>query len=330
MTRLSVCIATRNRGHVIGETLECLLAQVTDEVEIVVVDGASTDATQEVVGAFAARSPAVRYVRLEQNGGVDLDYHRAVDAAGGEFCWLFTDDDELAPGAVSRVLRELQEGVDLVVVNAGMFAPDLEETLVERRMKIGSDRSFAAAEFDDFARVAGDHLSYIGGVVIRRSVWRSRDVVPYLGTEFIHCGVIFQRPPEGRITVLAEPLVQIREGVALWSARSFHIWMFKWPQLIWSFETLSEAARRAIVPREPWRQLRRLMASKAWGEYTGKQYQEHLRDRDWSPLGRASAWAIACAPDRLVRWVMRGLIAVLFPGDRLLRFKIKVALWRRP
>ncbi len=46
---LSICIATYNRAEYIGETLESIIPQVTDEVEIVIVDGASTDNTSSVV-----------------------------------------------------------------------------------------------------------------------------------------------------------------------------------------------------------------------------------------------------------------------------------------
>ena len=46
---LSICIATHNRADYIGETLDSIIPQLTDEVEIVVVDGASTDATRTVM-----------------------------------------------------------------------------------------------------------------------------------------------------------------------------------------------------------------------------------------------------------------------------------------
>ena len=50
--RLSVCVATYNRAEYIGETLESIIPQLTDEVEIVVVDGASTDGTSTVVKGY--------------------------------------------------------------------------------------------------------------------------------------------------------------------------------------------------------------------------------------------------------------------------------------
>ncbi|MBS0570647.1 MAG: glycosyltransferase, partial [Proteobacteria bacterium] len=48
MIKLSLCIATRNRGDFIGETLQSIAVQCDkyrEDVEIVVLDGASTDNT---------------------------------------------------------------------------------------------------------------------------------------------------------------------------------------------------------------------------------------------------------------------------------------------
>ena len=115
---LSICIATYNRAGFIGETLDSIIRQLTDEVEIVVVDGASTDATRTVMERYAADCPGLRYIRLPEKGGIDQDFCKAVEYARGEYCWLFPDDDLFKPGAVQRVLDELRNSYSLVIVNA--------------------------------------------------------------------------------------------------------------------------------------------------------------------------------------------------------------------
>jgi glycosyltransferase involved in cell wall biosynthesis len=59
---LSICIATYNRADYIGETLDSIIPQLTDNVELLVVDGASTDNTEDVVRTYT--DPRIRYVRL--------------------------------------------------------------------------------------------------------------------------------------------------------------------------------------------------------------------------------------------------------------------------
>ncbi|TAK97862.1 MAG: glycosyltransferase, partial [Verrucomicrobia bacterium] len=214
--QLSICIATLNRAAFIGETLESIVTQLTDEVEIVVVDGASTDQTGEIVKSFAARFPRLRYLRLEQKGGVDQDYCKTVDMARGEYCWLFPDDDLLKPGAVAAVLAATRKNYSLIVVNAEVRSVDLSACLQPSRVRFTEDRIYAteAPARNQLLADVGNYLSFIGGVVIRRDIWNQREKERYLGTVFIHLGVLFQSPLPGNALAIAHPWITIRYGNA--------------------------------------------------------------------------------------------------------------------
>ena len=83
---LSICVATYNRAEYIGETLESIIPQITDEVEIVIVDGASTDNTSSVVKHYIEVCKQINYIQLPSKGGVDQDFCKAVEFAKGEYC----------------------------------------------------------------------------------------------------------------------------------------------------------------------------------------------------------------------------------------------------
>jgi abequosyltransferase len=272
--KLSLCIATYNRQAFIGETLQAIVGQLPNDVELVIVDGASSDNTAEVIAGFAQRYPQLRYYREAVNSGVDKDFDKAVCYARGEYCWLMSDDDLLAPGAVERVLSELRDAsVDLLVVNAEIRNADLTSVLSPRRLEFGTDRVYGAADRERFFVEVADYLTFIGGVVIRRQLWLQRDRESYFGTLFIHVGVIFQLPPLHSMKVIADPLVVIRYGNAMWTARGFEIWTFKWPALIWSFAGLPDAAKQRVVKRKPWALLRRLLVYRAIGAYSYREYR---------------------------------------------------------
>ncbi|HEU0044523.1 glycosyltransferase family 2 protein [Sphingomonas sp.] len=274
MIRLSICIATFKRADYIGETLASIVPQLTDQTEILILDGASPDNTAEVVGRFAAEYPQVRYVRAETNSGIDADFDRAVGLASGEHCWLFSDDDVLAPDAVATVLAELADGdPDVLIVDAEVRDVHLDHVFEPARLKTAGRRDYLPADRDAFMADAGDTLSFIGCVIIRRSAWLARDRASYYGTLFVHVGVIFQQPPLPLARVLAKPLVRIRMGNAMWSGRAFDIWMFKWPELIWGFAGYSDAAKAKVVAREPWRGLRDVLTYRAYGSFTGREYR---------------------------------------------------------
>lgn len=308
--RLSICIATLDRGAFIGETLDTIIGQLREDVELVIVDGASRDNTAEVVGVYVARDPRVRYVRLPVASGVDQDYDIAVSHARGDYIWLMTDDDLLKPGAVDQVLRELDGTVELVIVNTEVRTVDFGSALRDALVARTTDADYAPEDADRLLVDTAHALSFIGCVVISRSFWYARDRAAYYGSLFIHVGVIFQgRTPRTR--VIAEPLIVIRYGNAMWTPRGFEIWMFKWPSLVWSFPGVSAHAKSRISAREPWRQLRKLWLYRSIGGYATREYQRFLADRTMSPMARLSARLIAMVPPRLAN-AMSSLYCGLF------------------
>lgn len=296
--KLSICMATYNRGAFIGRTLDSILPQMGPDIELVVVDGASPDETPQVMALRAAADPRIRYFRETENAGFDGDFDKAVGYARGEFCWLLCDDDLLHDGAVDRVLQALRGDPDLVVVNARVMNYSFSEELVPRLMKVAADRDFGPQDRDDLFVEVANYLSFIGGVVIRRESWQARDRKSYYGSLFVHMGVIFQSPPLGRAHLIAEPLISIRYGNAMWSPRGFEIWLFKWPWLVWSFEGISPEARRRVCSPELWRNPKILFYYRALGSFTLAGFREHLAPRA-DGLARLVALLIVLVPQPL-------------------------------
>lgn len=313
---LSICIATLNRADVIGETLESVLPQCTDAVEIVVLDGASTDNTCEVMERYQSEYPLIRYIREPKNSGVDADFDKAVSHARGTYCWLMTDDDLLEPDALERILRELDScTLDLLVVDAEVRDVDLQRVLQPSRMFLESDLTFSEPG-DEFLRAAGDQLNFIGAVIIRREAWLARDRESYYGSLFIHMGVILQSPRLGPTRVLAKPVLQIRYGNAMWTPRSFEIWMFLWPGLIWRFNDYSESARAAVCAREPWRKPMELFKHRARGSYALAEYRRFIQQRA-TPAYRLVARLVAMMPASLVNIAAVAYVVLLHRRGRL-------------
>lgn len=294
--KLSICIATFNRGGFIGQTLDNLAAQATDEVEVLVVDGGSTDDTEAVVRRRLGSQPRLRYVRLPSNSGVDQDFDTTVELATGEYCWLMSDDDLLAPGAVATILRTLRGDFSLVLVNSSAHNADFTRVLEARRLHVIQDRTYAANDLEQlFADVSG-YLGYIGAVVIRRDLWRARERKAYYGSFFIHVGVIFQAPLPGPTRVIAEPLIAIRCGNTQWRSREFEIRMVRWTDLVEALPGISEPVKRRCYRPDPWRSAKSLFFYRAKGTYSLEEYRRWVRPRCASGLDRLRAVAIALIP----------------------------------
>lgn len=300
--RLSICIPTLNRAELLGETLQSILTQITPEVEVVIVDGASTDATPDVVSSLQQKYDCIRYERLPQRGGFDRDLALAVELARGEYCWTFSDDDLMKPGAVQRVLDALTADPAVVVVNGELRNKDLSFTFVPNRCGVTSDKVYSPDQFPAFFVDAGYYLSFVGAMVIRRNIWIEREKERYIGTYFVHVGVIFQKTLPGPALIIAEPLILIRHGDSSWSARTFEIWMFKWPELVWSFPLFSDAEKRRVFEQFPWRNLITLIQYRAIGAYGPESFDHLLAQRMRGPH-RLAARLIAATPGKLLNFL---------------------------
>jgi abequosyltransferase len=301
---LSVCIATYNRAKFIGETLESIVSQLTNEVEVVVVDGASTDNTRSIVEEYQQKCSQLKYVCLPIKGGVDQDYDRAVELAEGEYCWLFPDDDLLNSGAISAVLKEINKGYSLIIVNAQVMNKNFSKVLDKGLLQIDKNEIYPESKMELLFNCVLSYISFIGCVVINRDLWMQRDKSKYFGTEFVHIGVIFQAPLPAASLVIAEPYITIRYGNAQWTTRAFEVWMYKWPNLIRSFSHISKQAEQEYQKKQSWSRLKHVITFRAMGVYSLKEYQKWYTSKDSSLFWKLVALVVAMIPVCFVKLVM--------------------------
>jgi glycosyltransferase involved in cell wall biosynthesis len=302
--RLSICIATYNRAGVIAETLDSIIEQLTDEVEIVVVDGGSTDTTRQVVSSYGNICDRMRYVRLSVKGGVDQDFCKAVQLAQGDYCWLFSDDDLLKPGAIRAVLNEIGKGYCLIVVNAEVMNNNFSKVLVKKRLRIQANEIYDHnSQTQLFQRVI-PYMSFIGCTIVQRDLWQQREKEHYFGTEFIHVGVVFQKPLPGPTLVLAEPHITIRLGNAQWTQRSFEVWGIKWPKLLCSFAHISKSSKKQFEKSKSWRRFGQIVAFRATGVYSLKEFNKYFRSERVNLWWRFIVFIVAIAPAFLLNFIL--------------------------
>ena len=237
-----------------------------------------------------------------------------MELAEGEYCWLFSDDDLLKPGAIQKVLNATREQYGLIIVNAEVRSPDLDRVLKPRRLRITLDRVYKPSENESLFVDIGDYLSFLGCVVIKRRLWMAREKKKYFGSGFVHAAVILQSPLPEDALVISDPLILVRYGNALWGPRSFQIWMFDWPDLIWSFPHYSELAKSRVYPREPWRSVKTLLLLRAEGAFSTTEYSRidpYLR----STRERSVAKLIALIPGTLLNSLGVIYCSLLHPGS---------------
>lgn len=103
--QLSIIICTYNSAGRLEKTLDSILAQNIDDFEVVIVDGASTDATVEIIKNYESRfAGKLRWVS-EKDSGVYNAMNKGVKMANGEYLNVVGAGDWLEPGALKKVLE---------------------------------------------------------------------------------------------------------------------------------------------------------------------------------------------------------------------------------
>jgi len=111
---VSVVIPTCNRSALLTGAIQSVRLQTYRNLEIIVIDDASTDDTQEIVEGFA--DPRIRYLRHDINRGGAAARNTGIRAAAGEYIAFLDDDDEWAPAKTDEQLEVLEDdGCDVVM-----------------------------------------------------------------------------------------------------------------------------------------------------------------------------------------------------------------------
>ena len=107
--KFSVVMATLNQGHFIKAAIESVRCQDYGSVELIVMDGGSTDGTIDILKSFGNE---IAYISQKDKGQSDA-INQGLEAASGDIlCWL-NSDDLLERGAFSTVAAAFKDHPDV-------------------------------------------------------------------------------------------------------------------------------------------------------------------------------------------------------------------------
>ena len=217
--KLSVAIPTYNFAKYLPETLDTIVAQTRgSEIEILILDGASTDDTPTLIKKYQCFHPNIKYVRLDERGGIDRDMARAVTHSSGDYCWLFSGDDLMLPGALDKALNHIESGLDLYLTRHLEWVDDRGEWVEWPTLNVSHEPVFELSNqverHDYFSRAANTEafFGFIGGLIVKKSTWESVSInEEFVGTCWAHVARLFEIMPKGlSVKVLSEPYLKRR------------------------------------------------------------------------------------------------------------------------
>jgi hypothetical protein len=215
---VSVVIPTYNGGPFIAQTVRSALAQTLHDLEIVVVDDASTDDTLETVRRLA--DPRLRILTSDANAGAGANWNRALRAARGRYVKLLCQDDVLAPTCLQRQVAAFDaEGAALTLVCARRLIIDERGRTIAQR---GFARRVSGAVPGPVAarlviRSGGNPIGEPSAVLFRKEDALRAGLFDESQQYVIDLDLWMRLLAMGALHVIAEPLAGFRVSAGAWS-----------------------------------------------------------------------------------------------------------------
>jgi abequosyltransferase len=221
---LSICIPTYNRAEYIGEAIESVLNQITDDikdiVEICVSDNASTDNTEKIVQEYLKNSPIdIVYFKNDINLGADKNFLKVIDIANGEYCWLLGSDDKLSQTGIKTILAEIMNNKnDIYLFNREEYSIDFTRKLsISNWWNFDNEQNFdfkniEVSEYLASVNELGGIFSFISSVVFKKYNWEIvENKEKFVGTFYSHTYVLACILNQKRkLKIIDMPLVMCR------------------------------------------------------------------------------------------------------------------------
>ena len=200
---VSIVLATYNRAGLLPLALDSALAQDHPDLEVLVMDDGSSDATRELLAGYAKRHPPERF-RFEShpNMGQARTLNRGYELARGELLGYLSDDDLVSPRLVSSLVGALGERPDAVAAFPGYRLIDAAGEIVDTWVPLEYSPTTALCRHDT---IIGP-----GGLVRREALEASGgwdDSYRWMGDLILWMSVGLQGP----VLRLPEPLASWRK-----------------------------------------------------------------------------------------------------------------------
>lgn len=114
--KISIITSTHNSADTLGDTMESVLAQTHHDIEHIIVDGASTDGTVELIKAYEPRYKGRMKWISEPDKGIYDAMNKGLAAATGDVVGILNSDDfYTSANVLERLAKALEEpGIDAV------------------------------------------------------------------------------------------------------------------------------------------------------------------------------------------------------------------------
>lgn len=119
---VSVVLPTYNGSKWLSQSIDSILKQTYRNLELIIVDDASTDSTPELIMSFASRDPRIRIISHKSNKKLPQSLNDGFAIANGDYFTWTSDDNWYEPTAIEEMVTALTNSkYDMVIADINHY-----------------------------------------------------------------------------------------------------------------------------------------------------------------------------------------------------------------
>lgn len=131
--RVSVIVCTYNRASFIPQAIDSIIGQSYTNLEIIIIDDASDDNTEEIINRYINNHSNIYYYRNENNLGIANSRNKAISLAKGEYIApLDSDDFWMDRDKLKKQVEFLDANPDYALLGGGIMHVDANSRPVKK------------------------------------------------------------------------------------------------------------------------------------------------------------------------------------------------------
>lgn len=122
MTKISVIIPVYNTEKYLPKCIESVITQTFTDIEIIIINDASTDNSLSIIQKFAYSDKRLKYINFEENKGVSVARNCGIDMSNGEYLFFLDSDDWIEKDYLEVMLKTIEDTDAQIVMNKNVYS----------------------------------------------------------------------------------------------------------------------------------------------------------------------------------------------------------------
>lgn len=187
MVTISVIIPIYNAERFLKQSIESVLSQSFNNIEIILVDDGSIDNSSKIIDQYASHNEKILAIH-QANAGVSKARNAGIERVSGKWIYFLDSDDWIEPDYLLNFIKDAED-YDLIIQG---FTKDNQDTGITENVKFEVNQHLNNYEVIEMLQHKKNaHNGYLWHRLFRRSIIEENDLRFVEGCNFAEDGVFF-------------------------------------------------------------------------------------------------------------------------------------------